>query len=357
MTVLLSNEILMPRSLLQDPCSADLSAALLVAGLSLAGFPKETRQRVTAGSPSMQSVLSSYLFEEARCWLGQPLQARLGLSSLYRHLLSLSFYLCLSLSALTPHQLISPSALDSGVLLGTNWAKTVLLHSQAWNRANYNSFQHDQLQRTCFWRNFSIARTAGWHDLCIRSIHIAFECWTAWASFWATAHTCSAWRSQKLVAPISFLPEPGMVRNTLMHSFTSSYLLITPPLQSEPPSQEAGLELWASMFSHVTPQLFQLTQAAAWNSLGVNCPSRTAGRDQRTALGTAEEAGWSAWIQMRRTGHASELGEMVPGDKVAETLGMVKCGMLRRSVGYQEEQRLPRVTGTDNLQVWCLLTS
>lgn len=157
MTVLLSNEILMPRSLLQDPCSADLSAALLVAGLSLAGFPKETRQRVTAGSPSMQSVLSSYLFGEARCWLGQPLQARLGLSSLYRHLLSLSFYLCLSLSALTPHQLISPSALDSGVLLGKNWAKTVLLHSQAWNRANYHSFQHDQLQRTCFWRNFSIA--------------------------------------------------------------------------------------------------------------------------------------------------------------------------------------------------------
>lgn len=35
---------------------------------------------------------------------------------------------------------------------------------------------------------------------------------------------------------------------------------------------------------------------------------------------------------MRRTGHASELGKMVPVDKVAETLWMVKCGMLRRRV-------------------------
>jgi len=32
------------------------------------------------------------------------------------------------------------------------------------------------------------------------------------------------------------------------------------------------------------------------------------------------------------TSRASE-GEMVPVDEVAGTLGMVKCGMLRRSVG------------------------
>lgn len=38
MTVLLTNEVLMPQTLPQHPCSADLPAALLITALSFAGF-------------------------------------------------------------------------------------------------------------------------------------------------------------------------------------------------------------------------------------------------------------------------------------------------------------------------------
>lgn len=52
-----------------------------------------------------------------------------------------------------------------------------------------------------------------------------------------------AGRSQESPAPIPFLPEPAMVRNTSVHSFTTPYPLLAPPLQPESPSHIAGLEL------------------------------------------------------------------------------------------------------------------